>query len=70
MFKIRVISSNSKYQDNPYYGISMPREIAVFFKDTFFSIRRSGTSIILTSGCQEIYSTEDIKKYKFEDVRV
>lgn len=62
-FKIRVLNNISKT-----YGVSIPKDIALFFKETKFIIERSGTSIILTSGAEPMRITKsDIEKYKYED---
>jgi hypothetical protein len=53
------------------YGFTVPSEIKVFFETgTFFTIERSGTAIILTSGTSNIPTEEQIKKYNFIGARI
>ena len=55
------------------WGINIPEDIAVLFKNTHFTITKSGTSIILTSGTKVTltnYPKEEVADYKFEDCRV
>ena len=55
----------------PVYGLTMPKELAMFTKvDTFYYIERSGTSFILTSGMSNIPTEQQIKDYKFQDVKI
>lgn len=65
--KLRVIKQDEKY---PVYGVSIPREIAIFFQSVEFTVVKSGASIILTSGCSIAPTQEQVNKYKFEDVRI
>ena len=49
--------------------ITIPPKIAIFYKDVYFNILHSGTSIILTSGAQldllEVNITnQDLENYK------
>lgn len=53
---------------NPVYGVTIPKEIVPFCKEVFYSIQKSGTTLILTSGCKVEYSKEDIREYNYEDV--
>ena len=47
--KLRVIKSSTETQKE-VYGITIPPSIHLFFPSTYFSVIKSGTSIILTSG--------------------
>ena len=47
--KIRLIKSKQK-KASEAYGITIPPEIVNFYKDAYFTIERTGTGIILTSG--------------------
>lgn len=47
------------------YVITIPPNISTFFKETYFSITTSGTSIILTSGTKFIDTKDlDLENYK------
>lgn len=49
------------------YGFTVPNEVAIFFKNTFFYVEKSGNAIIFTSGTSNIPTLEQIKSYRFED---
>ena len=49
-YKIKQLTSNNKTGDA--FGINIPRVIANKFKDTFFHMYITNTSIILESGCR------------------
>jgi len=57
--KLRKLVTNNKTGD--VYGMTIPKEIAFEYHNCFFSIRTSGTSIILESGCGHIKKEEPIK---------
>lgn len=67
MYKLRRIVQDYKY---PTFGITIPSEVSLFFDNCFFSIQKSGTCIILTSGTNFIPTKEEIKNYAFEDCRI
>lgn len=52
------------------YGFTVPNEIAIFFKQCIFNVEKSGCSIIFTSGCSNVPTKEQIRSYKFEDIRL
>ncbi|MHA1876757.1 MAG: hypothetical protein ACTSUC_09975 [Promethearchaeota archaeon] len=64
---MRVISHS---RGSPFYGITIPKHISMFFEDTFFNIYKSGNQIIMTSGCLNIPTKEEIEKYEFEPCRI
>jgi hypothetical protein len=61
--KMRVIRSG----ENPVYGIAIPKDIATLTKNIYYNISKSGTSLILESGCKIEYTESQIENYKFED---
>lgn len=63
--KLRVIKSARPLQQE-VYGITIPPQIATFFKNTYFKIVSSGTSIILTSGTKFL----DIENIDLEDFKI
>lgn len=67
-YKLRYIV-NSKSNGKTVQGITIPDEIAVFFEGCFFSIEKSGTSIVLYSGNNLIPSKKEVETYKFQDCR-
>jgi hypothetical protein len=52
------------------YGLTVPNEIAIFFKGIEFDVEKSGCSIIYTSGGNSIITTKELKDYKFEDAKI
>jgi len=66
-YKLRKIAAN-RYGD--VMGLTCPQEIAIFFKEVVFTIQKSGTAIIYASGTSQIPTTEQIKNYQFEDLKV
>lgn len=45
--KLRVITNSDQFI------ITIPKKIAIEFKDTYFEITKSGTLLILESGCKK-----------------
>jgi len=67
--KVRVIAQQKSGE--PVIGFTIPKELAMFTKvNTFYYIERSGTSFILTSGCLNVPTQDQIKNYKFETVKI
>jgi hypothetical protein len=66
MFQVREIRGGK----NPVYGIALPKDLGILNKGVFFSIKQSGTSFILESGCRVVYTENEIENYKFEDSRL
>jgi hypothetical protein len=66
--KLRVIAKQTSGES--IYGLTIPKDFAIFFKQTFFNIEKSGCAIILTSGCTNIPTKEEIKKYDFREGRI
>jgi len=67
--KVRVISYQKSGE--PVLGFTLPKEQAIFTKvNTLYYIERSGTSYILTSGCSNVPTAQQIKDYKFEDCKI
>jgi len=71
--KLRVIKSEQKHACE-VVGITIPPEIAKFFRGTYFNIARNGTTILLASGTQLsqisqqiITETDNTKKVDLED---
>jgi hypothetical protein len=65
--RIRQIASSQS--NNAAYGITIPKEIAIFLKETYFYIERSGNDIILKSGTFIEINEKVIENYQFEDCR-
>jgi len=49
------------------YGITIPPDVASFFTNAFFSVTRSGTIILLTSGTNPIPTAKQLKEFEFEE---
>lgn len=71
-YKLRQIVkfSSTKRKVQGVVGVTIPNEVAVFFEGCFFSVVKSGTCIILTSGTNHIPTKEEIKSYEFAECRV
>ncbi len=73
--KLRVIKPAQTHATS-VAGITIPPEIARFFKNTYFSVTRDGTEIILASGTQlskiseQINSTTDSNSIDLENYRI
>jgi hypothetical protein len=66
-YKLRpIVASNSKIT----MGLTIPDEVAVFFKNCFFTIEKSGTSILCLSGASIIPTKLEVENYNFEDCRI
>lgn len=63
--KLRIGKTATPFQQEVHV-ITIPPNIATFFKDCYFSITTSGTSIILNSGTKFI----DVKGLDLEDYKV
>lgn len=50
--------------------LTVPKEILVFFENTKFSVEKSGTSIIYTSGTSQIVTKKQLEVYNYETCRV
>lgn len=68
MIKLRTISYHNGGE--PVKGLTVPREISVFFENTMFNIQKSGTSIIFTSGTEHIITRKDVINFKFKEVEL
>ena len=58
--KLRIVKPEQKNACS-VTGITIPPEIARFFKDTYFTVTRDGTTILLASGTQLSKISEQIK---------
>jgi len=72
LYKLRQIVkfSGTKRKVQEVMGVTVPNEVAVFFEGCYFSVLKSGTSIVLTSGTNHIPTKEEIKNYEFQECRV
>ena len=67
--KIRVIKP-AQINSTVAFGITVPPEIAEFYKDTHFTFIKSNTDILLISGTLIDLKNIDIKNIKLEDFKV
>jgi hypothetical protein len=68
MYKLRMLKTEQKdIFSHVVFGITIPHEIAIFFKNCYFDVEKSGTSIVLTSGANINPAFEELKNYKYED---
>jgi len=68
--RVRVIKTSQGSENNEVYGIAIPKSIAMFCKETYFTINRSGGDILLISGTKKEFNEKEINEYKFEDCRI
>jgi len=68
MYKLRNIAFQKS--GDAIKGLTCPNEIAVFFENTFFSVSKSGTSILFTSGTNQIITKKQVDNYSYEDCRI
>lgn len=67
--KIRIIKP-AQSNSTAAYGVTIPPEIADFYKNTYFTIVKANTNIILTSGTLFDIKNIDTKNIKLEDFKV
>ena len=68
MYKLRNIAFQKS--GDPVKGLTIPNEIAVFFENTFFHVKKEGSTIIFTSGTQHIITKKQVDNYSYEDCRL
>ncbi len=68
-YRLRYIVK-SKFNGKTVQGITIPDEVAVFFEGCYFSVQKSGTSIILTSGNNLIPTKREVEKFTFQNCRL
>ena len=66
MIKLRTIAYHNRGE--PVKGLTVPSEISVFFENSSFTVEKSGTSIVFTSGTEQIITKKDIINYKFQTI--
>ena len=64
--KLRVIKPE-QIDSTIAYGITIPPDIAIFFREVYFTITKTGNTIILTSGT---HYSDIIKSIKNTDVKL
>lgn len=67
--KIRIIKPKQT-NSTAAFGVTIPPEIAEFYKNTYFTIVKSNTNIVLTSGTLFDVKNIDTKNIKLEDFKV
>jgi len=68
MYRLRQIATQK--DGTPCMGLSVPNSISMFFENTLFTIQKSGTAIVFTSGAVHVITKEEINNYNFDDVRL
>ena len=66
--KLRLIKSKQE-TSTAVYGITIPPEIATFFRETYFTVTKTGNDIILKSGTQLSIQARDTKN-TLEDFKI
>ena len=67
--KLRVIKPKQETSTEAY-GITIPPDIAMFFKEVYFTVIRSGNTILLTSGTHFSESIKNTDNVTLEDFKV
>lgn len=67
--KIRLIKS-AQNNSTAAYGITIPPELADFYKDTYFTLIKTGTDILLSSGTLVNIKNINTDNIKLEDFKV
>lgn len=65
--KLRVIKPSQPTRGlNEIYGVTIPKKIAVFYKDTYFTVNKTHEGILLISGThfKQIKEDVDLEQYK------
>jgi len=68
MIKMRVIARHNN--DEPVYGVTIPQDVAIFFKETHFHVEKSGNSILLQSGTNVQLTKQDVDNFDLNSIRV
>lgn len=63
-YKLRYIV-NSKLSTKKVQGITIPDEVALFFEGCYFSIEKSGTSIVMYSGNNLTPTKQQVAAFNF-----
>lgn len=66
--KLRIIKP-AQVNATVAYGITIPPNISIFYKETYFSVSKIDEGILLTSGTKT-YSKEEIEKIDLEDFKI
>ena len=67
--KLRLIKSE-QYNSTAAFGITIPPNIAIFFKDVYFSVLKSGNTILLTSGTHYSEAIKNSENVTLEDFKI
>ena len=67
--KLRVIKTKQTTATEAH-GITIPPDIAIFFKDVYFTVIKSGNTILLTSGTHFSDIIRDTGNVSLEDFKV
>jgi len=66
-YKVRTIGYQCKAAGGqPIKGITLPDHVACFFDEVYMTINRSGNSLILTSGTNNIPTKKEVEAYRFK----
>ena len=66
--RIRQIAASQS--NSVAYGITIPKGIAIFTKETYFYIEKTGDDILLKSGTYIEIDDKKVELYEFEDCKV
>jgi len=67
--KLRVIKPAQK-KATEAYGITIPPKIAIFYKNTYFTIHKKPEGILLLSGTKLEISNKELEKLDLEQFKI
>lgn len=67
--KLRIIKSEQS-NSTAAYGITIPPDIAIFFKEVYFTVVKTGNTILLTSGTHISESIKNTDNVTLEDFKI
>lgn len=68
MYKLRTIAKNPR--GYPVEGLTVPREVALFFENVYFHLEVSGNALVYSSGVNHQITKKEIDNYTFTDCRI
>lgn len=68
MIKARVIAHQRSGER--ILGLTIPKELAIFFEGVSFNVNKSGACLTFTSGTIQTVTKEDIKNFNLKDLKI
>jgi len=67
--KLRVIKTKQPTASE-VLGLTVPLDVAIFFKDVYFNVYKSGTSIVFESGTQNSQISSQLDNLDLRDFKI